>query len=51
LIGSSGQVLHIQDLQHGRVSPNLLQPVFGGLGDPASTDVARTFQLSFHVRF
>ena len=51
LIGSNGQVLHLQDLQNGKVSPNLLQPVFGGLGDPATADIARTFQLSFHVRF
>ncbi|HXB22521.1 MAG TPA: TonB-dependent receptor [Candidatus Solibacter sp.] len=51
LIGSGGQVLHLQDLTHGKVSPNLLQPVFGGLGDPAFADIARTFQLSFHVRF
>jgi hypothetical protein len=51
LVGSNGQVLHLADLQHGRVSPNLLSPVFGGLGDPATADIARTFQLSFHIRF
>jgi hypothetical protein len=44
-------VLHLADLQQGRVSPNLTNPVFGGLGDPATADIARTFQLSFHVRF
>ncbi|HLJ86880.1 MAG TPA: carboxypeptidase regulatory-like domain-containing protein [Candidatus Angelobacter sp.] len=60
LVGRGGQVLHLSDLQHGKLSPNLLNPVFapnltnqvGGIGDPASTDfVPRTFQLSFHVRF
>ena len=51
LIGTGGQLLHLADLQHGRVSPNLLNPVFGGLGDPATADIPRTFQLSFDVRF
>jgi hypothetical protein len=51
LVGGNGQVLHLADLQHGRVSPNLLSPLFGGLGDPATADIPRTFQLSFHVRF
>ncbi|HEV3041157.1 MAG TPA: TonB-dependent receptor [Candidatus Angelobacter sp.] len=51
LVGSNGQVLHLTDLQRGRVSPDLLNPIFGGLGDPATADIPRTFQLSFHVRF
>jgi hypothetical protein len=56
IVGSGGQVLHLSTLQHGKVSPDLLKPIFGpalaGIGDPASTDfVPRIFQLSFHVRF
>jgi len=50
-VGDGGQPLHLSDLQHGRVSKDLLNPVFGGIGDPASTDIPRTLQLSFHVRF
>ena len=50
-VGSGGQTLHLSDLEHGKVSKNLLKPVFGGIGDPATADVARTLQLSFHVRF
>ena len=49
-VGSGGQVLHLSDLQHGRVSKDLLNPVFGGIGDPATADIPRTLQLSFHVR-
>jgi hypothetical protein len=57
LIGSGGQVLHASDLTNGKVSPDLLNPVFGapgavdGIGDPSNADIPRTFQLSFHVRF
>jgi hypothetical protein len=57
-IGNSGQVLHLSDLQHGKISNDLLNPTFGGptaqlagIGDPATADGARLFQLSFHVRF
>lgn len=56
--GNGGQVLHINDLTHGKISSNLLIPNFGGkdapllgLGDPATVDGSRLFQLSFHVRF
>jgi len=45
----------------GRTSANLLKPNFapnapsgtfvGGIGDPATADFPRIFQLSFHVRF
>jgi hypothetical protein len=49
--GSTGQTLHLSDLQKGKVSANLLNPVFGGLGDPGAADIPRTLQLSFHVRF
>jgi len=50
-IGSDGRVLHLQDLQSGRVSKDLQNPIFGGLGDPSSTDSARTIQLSVRFRF
>ncbi len=50
-VGSGGQVLHLKDVQHGRISSSLLNPAFKGLGDPASADIPRTLQLSFHVRF
>ncbi len=50
-VGSGGQTLRLIDLQRGRVSKNLLKPVFGGIGDPATADVPRTLQLSFHIRF
>lgn len=56
-IGSGGQVLHLSDLTHGRVSKNFLAPVFGnvgaigGIGDPSSTDIPRQIQLVLRVRF
>jgi hypothetical protein len=50
-IGTDGHVLKIQDLRHGRVSRNIANPIFGGLGDPISTDIARTIQLSIRIRF
>ena len=56
--GNSGQLLHVSDITHGRISSNLLAPAFGGvglagqgLGDPSSVDGSRLFQLAFHVRF
>lgn len=56
--GNSGQVLHVSDIKHGKISSDLLNPAFGGpnaplvgLGDPSSVDGSRLFQLSFHVRF
>jgi hypothetical protein len=58
LMGNGGQALHFSDIQHGKISGNLLNPVFGakgaidGIGDPTTTDgIPRTFQLSFHFRF
>lgn len=59
VIGKNGQAMHFSDIKHGKISPNLLNPVFGagtgfvtGIGDPTTTDtIPRTFQLSFHVRF
>jgi hypothetical protein len=50
-VGSNGQALHMSDLTHGKISSNLLAPVFGGLGDPAADDSPRKLQLSFHVRW
>jgi outer membrane receptor protein involved in Fe transport len=60
-VGINGQVLTLQNMLSGRTSPDLLKPIFapnaprgtfiGGIGDPASADIPRTFQLSFHVRF
>jgi len=49
--GSSGQILHLADLQKGKISKDLLNPVFGLFGDPGNADIPRTLQLSFHVRF
>ena len=56
VVGSNGQVLNISTLRSGKISSNLLNPVFGaaplaGIGDPATVDTQRLFQLSFHVRF
>ena len=50
-VGTNGQALHLADLQHGRISKDFLNPIFNGLGDPASTDSVRRLQLSFHARF
>jgi hypothetical protein len=50
-VGTDGHVLHLSELRHGKVSKDLLNPVFGGIGDPATADIPRTLQLSFHVRF
>ena len=51
LIGSNGQALNVKNIQNGKLDSNLRNPIFGGIGDPVGTDIARTFQLSFHVRF
>lgn len=55
-IGADGRQLKIQDLQNGRVSRDLLTPIFGpaggaGLGDPTGTDITRTIQLSVRFRW
>jgi hypothetical protein len=49
--GKNGQILHLSDITHGKISSDLTNPDFGGLGDPSSVDQSRLFQLSFHVRF
>jgi TonB-dependent receptor-like protein len=52
LVGSNGQVLHLADIQRGKLDKNLASPTFGGIGNPTPlNDLPRTFQLSFHVRF
>jgi hypothetical protein len=50
-VDSGGQRLHLSDLQHGKLSKDLLKLIFGGIGDPATADIPRTLRLSFHVRF
>ena len=50
-IGSDGSVLKIQDLTHGRVSKSLLNPLFAGVGDPATADIPRQIQLAVRFRF
>jgi hypothetical protein len=50
-VGSNGQALTIQDLRHGRVSRDLLNPIFGGIGDPTTSDLARTIQLAVRFKF
>jgi hypothetical protein len=47
--GTNGQVLTLSDLQHGRVSNDLTNPVFNGLGDPGGADIPRQGQLSVKV--
>jgi len=55
LVGTNNQVLHLADVQRGKLSPNLLNPLFGAfgasIGDPALDASPRQFQFSFHVRF
>lgn len=51
LAGANGQMLNIRNIQNGKLDANLAAPNFGGIGDPSSSDIPRTFQLSFHVRF
>jgi hypothetical protein len=55
LVGSNGQVLHLADVQRGKLSPDLLNPLFGAfgasIGDPALDASPRQFQFSFHIRF
>ena len=46
-IGADGRALKIQDLQSGHAPKG----IFGGLGDPAGTDISRTVQLSARFRW
>jgi hypothetical protein len=50
-VGSNGQALRLSDITKGKISSDLLKPVFGLVGDPSTVDGSRLFQLSFHVRF
>lgn len=50
LVGTGGQLLHVADIQRGKVD-NLVNPIWASIGDPTTTDLPRTFQLSFHFRF
>jgi hypothetical protein len=53
-VGNNGKVLHLSDLQHGKISSNLssaASTAFNFLGDPGADDSPRKLQLSFHVRF
>jgi hypothetical protein len=55
-VGTSGQVLHINNFTNGKLSKDLLNPAFGAFGgslaDPASTDgFPRKLQLAVRVRF
>jgi hypothetical protein len=51
LVGSGGQVMHFADIQQGKIDSNLGSPIWGGIGDPSTTELPRSFQLSFHFRF
>jgi hypothetical protein len=48
-IGANGKVVTLADLQHGRVSNNLLSPTFNLLGDPGGADIPRQAQFSIRV--
>jgi hypothetical protein len=50
-VGNNGQVLHLSDLQKGKLSKDPTNGIFNSLGDPSSADIPRLLQLSFHVRF
>jgi hypothetical protein len=49
--GTNGKVLKLSDLQHGRVSHDLNNPIFNGVGEPAAADIPRQAQFSIHVNF
>ncbi len=51
LVGADGRVLKLSDLQNGRVSSDIQNSNWGGLGEPGSTDIARTIQLSIRFRW
>jgi carboxypeptidase family protein len=55
LVGTNGQVLNLAMVQNGKLSKDLLNPLFGAFGasiaDPAFVASPRQFQFSFHVRF
>jgi outer membrane receptor protein involved in Fe transport len=51
LVGSGGQVMHFADIQRGKIDSNLGSTIWGGIGDPSTTELPRSYQLSFHFRF
>jgi hypothetical protein len=51
LVGSTGQVLSLSMLQHGKLDKDLTNPTFGNIGNPTTDDLQRVLQLSFRVRF
>ena len=52
MLRTVGQVLHLSDLKHGRISKDLQNKVFA-LGDPTPSvaDLPREIQLVLRVRF
>ena len=44
-------MLTLADLKHGRVSSDLNNHLFNGLGDPGGADIPRQAQFSIHVNF
>jgi len=50
-IGSSGRALKLQDLRHGRVSRDLQNPEFAGLGDPTADVGPRQIQLVVRIHW
>jgi len=51
LVGADGRALKLSDLQSGRVTQDIQNSNWGGLGEPGSTDIARTIQLSIRFRW
>jgi len=49
-IGADGQTLKLSDLQNGFTTP-LKRGQFGALGNPSTTDLPRTIQLSARFRW
>jgi hypothetical protein len=49
-IGADGQVLTLTDLQNGYTAP-LKAGQFGALGNPSTTDLPRTIQVSGRFRW
>lgn len=50
-LGTNGQALTLADLKQGRVSADLNNKLFNGLGDPNGADIPRQAQFSIHVTF
>ena len=50
-VGANGTILKIQSLMHGKVSKSVLNPLFAGVGDPATADIPRQIQLALRFIF